>query len=92
MGQELTSLLAFVPSDVAETVRKTRNRTRALLQEALRSECRLVMRTAEETDQKLAGARVPVEVEAGYPVELETVKITLPSPAVSVSHEVSVRP
>ena len=78
MDQDLATLLDLVPDDVGPLVRKARDRTRAILQDALRSECRLVMRTPEETDKKLAGARVPVEVVQGYPVELETVKISLP--------------
>ena len=78
MGSAITTLLELVSDDVEDVVRKTRDRTRTILQDALRSECRLVMRTPEESDKKLAGARVPVEVVPGYPVELEIEKITLP--------------
>ena len=78
MGAAITTLLELVPDDVQDVVRKTRDRIRTILQDALRSECRLVMRTPEESDKKLSGARVPVEVVPGYPVELEIEKITSP--------------
>ena len=71
MAMRLTELLEQIPADVEAIVSRTRNRTRAVLQEALRSECRLSMRTPQEADEHRAGARVPVHVVAGYPVHLE---------------------
>ena len=44
----LADLIARVPSEVEAKVRRVRDRIRPALQEALRSECRLVLRTPED--------------------------------------------
>lgn len=68
----LTTLLEQVPEEVQSIVQRTRDRTRSSLQEALRAECRLAMRTPEEFDQHRAGARVPVEITPGCPAALSS--------------------
>lgn len=77
MPIKLTELIARVPLEVEDQVRRTRDQARPALQEALRTECRLVFRTAEESEQKRSGAQVPIEVAPGYPVILED--ITFPA-------------
>lgn len=71
MPIKLTDLIARVPAEVEARVRRVRDQVRPIVQEALRAECRLVLRTPEETEQKRPGAHVPVEVEPGYPVVLQ---------------------
>ena len=78
MSDDLTSLFSLLPINAEKSVQKTCDRTGPILRKALRSECRLVMRTPEETNRKLPGARVPVKVEHGYPSDLEYVKMRLP--------------
>ena len=63
----LDDLLAQVSPEVEETVRQTQQKALDLLQRAMRNECRLVMRTPDEQQEGLPGARVPVEVVPGYP-------------------------
>jgi hypothetical protein len=70
---KLIDLIARVPADVEERVRRARDQARPVVQESLRSECRLVLRTAEETAQKRLGAQVPVEIAPGYPVALREI-------------------
>jgi hypothetical protein len=76
MPIKLTDLIARVPAEVEARVRRVRDQVRPIVQEALRAECRLVLRTPEETEQKRPGAHVPVEVEPGYPIVLK--QITFP--------------
>lgn len=76
MPIRLTDLLRRVPAEVETEVKRVRDQTRSTLQEALRTECRLVMRTPEDTEENRAGAQVPVEVAPGYPAVLE--EITFP--------------
>jgi hypothetical protein len=52
MAIKLTDLFARVPPEVEARVRRARDQARPAVQEALRAECRLVLRTAEETEQK----------------------------------------
>lgn len=73
MPIKLTNLIARVPLEVKAEVRRTRDQARPVLQEAQRTECRLVFRTAEESEQKRSGAQVPIEVASGYPVILEDI-------------------
>lgn len=73
MPIRLTDLLQRVPAAVETEVKRARDQTRSTLQEALRTECRLVMRTPEETEESRAGAQVPVEVAPGHPASLEDV-------------------
>lgn len=70
MSEPLNELLEQVSPKVEARVARTRDRTRSVLQEALRSECRLSMRTPREADEHRAGARVPVNVVPGCPVVL----------------------
>ena len=67
MRIKLTTLLEQVAPEVRVTVQRTRDRTRSVLQEALRAECRLAMQTPKELDEHRAGARVPVEIAPGCP-------------------------
>jgi hypothetical protein len=70
----LEQLIERVSPDVESRVRQTRDKARPFLQEALRSECRLVMRTAQESEENRAGAQVPIEVVPGYPAILKAVQ------------------
>ena len=67
MGIRLSELLAKVPEQVEDIVRDTQMEALDSLQRAMRNECRLVMRTPEEIEYGLPGARVPVHVVKGYP-------------------------
>jgi hypothetical protein len=69
----LTDLIARVPAEVEDRVKRVRDQSRSVLQEALRSECRLVLRTPEETEENRRGAQVPVEVSPGHPDVLDDV-------------------
>jgi hypothetical protein len=73
MPIELATLLGRVPSEVEARVLRVRNQAQSVVRDALRAECRLIFRTAEETEQKRLGAQVPVEVAPGYPLVLNTV-------------------
>jgi hypothetical protein len=72
----LADLIARVPSEVEAKVRRVRERARPALQEALRAECRLVLRTPEDSANNRPGAQVPIEVEPGYPVVLEHIQFS----------------
>ena len=69
----LTDLIARVPAEVETKVRRVRDQNRTVVQEALRSECCLVMRTPQEAEGKRLGAQVRVEVSPGYPAILNDV-------------------
>ena len=73
MPIRLTDLISRVPMDVEARVREVRNQTRPVLQEALRAECRLVLRTPEESEGRRPGAQVPIDIEPGYPAVLEDI-------------------
>src|SRR5665648_253856 len=73
MPIKLTDLIARVPREVEARVRRARDQAQPVVREALRAECRLMFRTAEETEQKRSGAQVPIEVAPGYPLILEGV-------------------
>jgi len=73
MPIKLTDLIARVPREVEARVRRVRDQAQSVVRDALRAECRLMFRTAEETEQKRAGAQVPVEVVPGYPLVLEEI-------------------
>jgi len=66
-----TDPTARVPAEVEGRVRRVRDQTRSILQDALRAECRLVLRTPEEAGVKRAGAQVPAEVSPGHPAVLD---------------------
>lgn len=71
MSVLLIELLQKVPDEVEERVRAARDRSRIVLRDAIRAECRLTMKTdAEDTG---ASAQVPIEVAAGYPEALRRV-------------------
>jgi hypothetical protein len=72
MAIRLTDLLRRVSPDLEARVRRVRDQARPVVQEALRAECRLVIRTPEETEQN-RGAGVPIEVAPGYPAVLRGV-------------------
>ncbi|MBN2565028.1 MAG: hypothetical protein JXB46_04900 [Candidatus Eisenbacteria bacterium] len=74
MQVRLTDLIARVPESVEERVKKTRDQMRSVVQDALRSECRLMFRTPQETLSKRAGAQVPIEISPGYPARLAQVE------------------
>jgi hypothetical protein len=70
---KLIDLIARVPAEVEERVRRARDQARPAIQESLRSECRLVLRTPEETARNKLGAQVPIEIAPGYPVALREI-------------------
>jgi hypothetical protein len=70
----LRDLIAAIDPSVEQRVRRTRDRSRAAIQEALRSECRLSMRSADELEEPGSTASVRVEIEPGYPEILEHVE------------------
>jgi hypothetical protein len=65
---KLTDLIDRVPPEVEAKVRRVRDQVRLVVQQALRAERRLVLRTQEESEQNRSGAQVPIEVAPGYPV------------------------
>jgi hypothetical protein len=67
MTIRLEELLAKVPPEIEKQVKDTRDGARALIQSALREECKLVMRTPDESRRGKGGAQVPIEVVPGYP-------------------------
>lgn len=67
MAISLNELISKVPLEVEQRVRRTRDKERATVQDALRAETRLAMRTAEEAESRRTGAQVPVEIAPGYP-------------------------
>jgi hypothetical protein len=73
MTISLASLLSRVPPSVEARVTAARDRSRTTLRDALRTECRLVMRSADDADERGSLAQVPVEVVAGYPQILNSI-------------------
>ena len=73
MPIRLTDLIARVPPEVEKRVRLVRDQTRSVLQDALRGECRLLLRTPAETEGNQPGAQVPVEVAPGHPAILKNI-------------------
>lgn len=67
MSVTLRYLLDNVPPATESKVKAARDRTRSMLQDALRTECRLVMRTSEESEKGQQRAAVPVYIEPGCP-------------------------
>lgn len=68
----LGDLLNHVPFEVRDRVVATRDRSRTFVRDAIRSECRLAMKT--DTVYSRGSAQVPIEVSAGYPEVLRGVK------------------
>lgn len=52
MAIRLTDLISRVPASVEHRVRRIRDNTRSVIQDALRAECRLLLRTPAETDNR----------------------------------------
>jgi hypothetical protein len=73
MPIRLTDLIARVSPEVETKVKRVRDRTRSVIQEALRTECRLAMRTPEDAEANRPGAQVSVEVAPGHPAVLKNV-------------------
>lgn len=73
MPTRLVDLLRQVPHEVEAKVKRIRDHARSALQDALRAECRLVMRTPEEAEANRPGAQVPVDVAPGHPAILNGV-------------------
>ena len=61
----LEQLVAQLPPGVEAQVRKTRDRARQSIGEALRAECGLSMRGLDDADDGDARAQVPVKIQAG---------------------------
>ena len=74
MPIRLSDLIERVPKATEGKVKQTRDRTRSIVQEALRSECRLSLRTPAEMKENRAGGQVPVEIAPGYPELLERIE------------------
>lgn len=68
----LIDLLERVPKEVEDRVRAARDRSRNVLRDAIRAECRLAMKT--DAEDSGASAQVPIEVAAGYPDALRGLK------------------
>jgi hypothetical protein len=64
MPIRLTELLEQVPHEAEGRVRKTREATRNIIQELLRSECRLQVKVEQPEGSKGPGLQVPVEIAA----------------------------
>jgi hypothetical protein len=73
MAIKLTDLFARVPPKVETRARRARDQARPAVQDAMRAECRLVLRAAEETEQRRSGAQIPIEVSPGYPAVLKEI-------------------
>ena len=65
MSVLLIDMLQKVPDEVEERVCAARDRSRIVLRDAIRAECRLSMKT--DTEDVGASAQVQIEVTAGYP-------------------------
>jgi hypothetical protein len=76
MSIMLADLISSVPSEVESQVCLVRNQVRSVVQDALRAECRLFLRTREDSEQNRPGAQVPIEVAPGYPLILRNVTFT----------------
>lgn len=70
----LTDLISRVAPAIEQRVRRTRDNTRSFIQDALRAECRLLMRTPAETENNQPGAQVPIEIAPGHPVILTKIE------------------
>ncbi len=64
----LTDLLKQVPRKVEDRVRAVRDRSRSLLRDAIRAECRLTMKS--EAEELGGSAQVQIEVAPAYPEAL----------------------
>ena len=72
----LTDLIEKVPAEVEEKVKHVREQTRATIQEALRAECRLVLRNNDEAEGKGRYTQVPIEIAPGYPASLRNIQFS----------------
>ena len=74
MPIRLTELLKQVPRQTESRVKKTREAMRNIIQELLRSECRLQLKVEQPEGSKDPGVQVPVEITAAYPVSFENIE------------------
>jgi len=70
----LKDLIQRVPPEVEAKVKRVRDQTRPAVQDALRAECRLVLRTPGDAGGNRVGAQVSVEVAPGHPAVLADVE------------------
>lgn len=73
MSIHFADLLKQVDPEVERRVRETRNRTRSILQEAVRTDCRLVMKSSAESGHNASVAQVSIEIAPGYPAVIEQI-------------------
>jgi len=71
MAIYLSDLIAEVDSAVESQVKRVRDQARSILQETLRAECRLVMKTPENSEENRSGAQVPVKILPCHPAILK---------------------
>ena len=71
MIRALAGLIAHLPDDVERRVRATRERAGPVLRDALRAECRLVLRTPQDAEAGRTAVHVPVAVVPALPVSLQ---------------------
>jgi len=69
----LSHLLDRVEPAVEAQVKRALSRSRTVVRDALRTECRLAMRSSDEADERGTMAQVPIEVVPGYPVALASI-------------------
>jgi hypothetical protein len=62
---------ARVPPGVEKPVRDARDHNHSVLRDALRAECRLLLRTPANTEADQPGAQVPVEAAPVHPSILD---------------------
>ncbi len=63
----LAELVLRVPQGVQKRVKDTKDQLRSPIQDALRAECRLLLRTPEEAAMRRGVAQVPISVDPAYP-------------------------
>jgi hypothetical protein len=74
MPIRFTDLLKQVPRETESRLGKTREATRNIIQELLRSECRLQLKVEQPDGSKDPGVQVPIEITAAYPLSFENIE------------------
>lgn len=74
MPISIKELIKRVPRETEAQVKRARDRYRAAIQEALRVETRLQLRTANDEDPSGSHVQVPIEVTPGYPAVMEDIE------------------
>ena len=74
MSIKLADLIAEIPVEAEGRIKRVLEQTRPLVQEALRAECRLNLRTSDEALLGRSGARIPIKLVAGCPDALSDVE------------------